>query len=542
MKDFIKYFTGLTRNYGVCKTDEGYVDAETGKKKFKHEWSQTKITDQDYEDHIKGIKSIGIQPCTDESTARFGAIDVDKYPIDREFYLKTIQEKNLPLIPVLSKSGGLHLYVFTTEFVKAIEIRQFLEQMLYVFKLSIQTEVFPKQTSLQSSDGGKTNGNFINLPYNGDDRRALSPDGTEMSLDMFLKCIELNSVTKKQLKDIQDNIIYEEIKGSGEEFKDGPPCLGILTKDIMEDNRDRFLYNYMVFAKKKYPDDWKGKIVEAARNYFKFDSKWTDDHVKFKIKGWDNEKTKGYQCTGELLKPHCLKSVCVKRKHGVLSDKKETWPRMFALQKINYKPTPEWKFTVENPNGQTAQIHAKDIYKLESQKALRALLMEQAFITPPNIKGNEFLEVMSVLFDKEKVEIIEPAEGTSPRDILLKYLQKYIYGPKATTYKSFESGKPLLNDKYAWFVYDEFYSDLKTKEWKIDPQRTSYMIKELFESEEPQEKEKKALFNTLKRFPGKDKDNNYFPPIKVLRVPLYLFEERKNVNEILDYEDEEDII
>ena len=34
MKDFIKYFTGLTRNYGVCKINEGYVDPETGKKKI----------------------------------------------------------------------------------------------------------------------------------------------------------------------------------------------------------------------------------------------------------------------------------------------------------------------------------------------------------------------------------------------------------------------------------------------------------------------------------------------------------------------------
>ena len=540
MKDFIKYFTGLTRNYGVCKTNEGYVDPETGKKKFKHEWSQVKITDQDYEDHLKGIKSIGVQPCTDEGTARFGAIDVDKYPIDREFYLRIIQERSLPIIPVLSKSGGLHLYVFTTEFVKAIEIRQFLEQMLYLFKLSIQTEIFPKQTSLQSSDDTKkTNGNFINLPYNGDDRRALSPNGTEMSLNMFLKCVELNAVSKKQLKDIQEKIVQNELKGSGEEFADGPPCLGMLTKEIMTDNRDRFLYNYMVFAKKKYPDDWKDKIIEAANKYFKFDLKWTDDHVKYKIKVWDNEKTKGYQCNGELLKPNCIKSVCLKRKYGVLSDNKETWPRMFALQKINYQPTPEWKFTVERKDGETAQIHAKDIYKLESQKALRALLMEQAFLVPPNIKGNEFVTVMEALFDKEKVEIIEPAEGTSPKDILLKHLEKYIYGPKATTNKSFESGKPLIDEKYAWFVYDEFYSDLKTKEWKTDPQRTSYMIRQLFESED---QEKKALFNKAKRFPGKDKDNNYFSPVKVLRIPLYLFEEKKDVQEIIEFEDEEDIV
>ena len=540
MKDFIKYFTGLTRNYGVCKTDQGYVDPETGKKKFKHEWSSIRVTDEDYEQHLKGNKSIGIQPCTDDGLARFGAIDVDKYPIDREFYLKTIQEKNLPIIPILSKSGGLHLYVFTAEFVKAIEIRQFLEQMLYVFKLSIKTEIFPKQTNLRSSDeeGNKTNGNFINLPYNGDERKALSPDGTEMSLDLFLKCVELNAVSKKQLKDIQEKIISDELKGSGEEFVDGPPCLGVLTKEIMTDNRDRFLYNYMVFAKKKYPDTWKDKIVEAARNYFKFDSKWTDDHVKSKIKSWEKE-TKGYQCNGELLSPVCVKPVCLKRKFGVLSDDKPSWPRIYALQKINYKPTPEWNFTVERDDGETIQVHAKDVYKLESQKALRALLMEQAFIVPPNIKGNDFIEIMKMLFDKEKVETIEPAAGTSPTDMLKKHLEKYIYGPKATTYKSFESGKPLTDDQYAWFVYDEFYAELKTREWKIDPQRTSYMIKELFKSES---KDQKALFNKPKRFPGKNSNGEYFPPIKVLRIPLYIFEERKNIKEIIDFEDEDEII
>ena len=71
-----------------------------------------------------------------------------------------------------------------------------------------------------------------------------------MSLDMFLKCIELNAVSRKQLKDIQDKIIEDELQGSGQEFEDGPPCLGVLTKEIMTDDRDRFLYNYMVFAKK----------------------------------------------------------------------------------------------------------------------------------------------------------------------------------------------------------------------------------------------------------------------------------------------------
>jgi hypothetical protein len=165
--------------------------------------------------------------------------------------------------------------------------------------------------------------------------------------------------------------------------------------------------------------------------------------------------------------------------------------------------------------------------------------MEQAFVVSPNVKGNEFIEIMRALFDKEKVEIIEPAEGTSPTDVLQKHLHKYIYGPRATTYKSFESGKPFIDNQYAWFVYDEFYADLKTKEWKIDPQRTSYMIREIFKSEN---KDKKALFNKPKRFPGKNSNGDYFPPIKALRIPLYLFEEKKDVKEIVEFEDEEDIL
>ena len=164
MKEYIEYFTGLQRSYGVCKVDDGHIDEVTGKKKWKHEWAKSPVTDQDYEDHIKGIRSIGIQPCTDDGMARFGAIDVDKYPIDKKFYLDVIQDKNLPIIPVLSKSGGLHLYVFTTRWVKAKEIRNFLEDLLFTFKLPASTEIFPKQTQLISSDGTVSNGNFINLP------------------------------------------------------------------------------------------------------------------------------------------------------------------------------------------------------------------------------------------------------------------------------------------------------------------------------------------------------------------------------------------
>ena len=79
----------------------------------------------------------------------------------------------------------------------------------------------------------------------------------------------------------------------------------------MTDGRDRFLYNYMVFAKKKFPDNWKEKIIEAARKYFTLDMNWTDIHVNQKIKSWSKE-TKGHTCSDPLLASVCVKSVCVK--------------------------------------------------------------------------------------------------------------------------------------------------------------------------------------------------------------------------------------
>ncbi len=263
MNDFIKCFTGLQRNFGFCNISNGYKDPNTGKIKFNagdYGWSGKSITQFDYKQHLDGTKSIGIQPCDDNGLACFGAIDIDPKiykDLDIKKYLDTIQEKELPLIPIKSKSGGLHLYLFTKEFVKAKVIRDFLEQVLFLFKLPITTEIFPKQTKLGSdTNGNKVNGNFINLPYfNKSERVALDPSGKEMPLDLFLKVVQINKADIEKLQNVSNDLIRKELTGGAEEFKDGPPCLEILSKNKMTDGRDRFLYNYMVFAKKKYPDN-----------------------------------------------------------------------------------------------------------------------------------------------------------------------------------------------------------------------------------------------------------------------------------------------
>jgi hypothetical protein len=550
MNDFIKCFTGLQRNFGFCNISNGYTDPNTGKIKFNagdYGWSGKPITEDDYRLHLHGKKSIGIQPCDDNGLACFGAIDIDPKiykDLDIKKYLDIIQEKELPLIPIKSKSGGLHLYLFTKEFVKAKVIRDFLEQVLFLFKLPITTEIFPKQTKLGSdTNGNKVNGNFINLPYfNKSERVALDPSGKEMPLDLFLKVVEINKTDIEKLENISNDLIKKELTGGAEEFKDGPPCLEILSKNKMTDGRDRFLYNYMVMAKKKYPDNWGKMVLKAGRNYFEFDQIWTDDYIEKKIKHWEKQE-KGHTCHDDLLAPVCIKSECVKRKFGIISDKKINWPLMTNLIKVDFKPDPEYYFTVEREDGETVQVHAKDVNKIKDQQELRGLIMAQADFPPPPIKGMDFFEIQKALFST--IDTVQPAPGTTPMEILKKHLKDYIHSTEATSHNSFKSGNVLKDDTYAYFVYDEFFNDLKDNEWKKDSSRTSYMIEKMFEKEK--DHMPKPQFGKKKRFPGKDKKTDKpYPGVNGCAViPLYLFkkdEDDADIVELAEFKKPEEIV
>src|SRR6056300_86148 len=271
MQEFINIFSGLKRNYGFCNVQNGKTDPATGKKYFDkgdYGWRKKPITDEDYIEHLKGKVSIGIQPCDDNDEAVFGAIDIDPRnysTFSPQKYLEIIDKKQLPLIPVKSKSGGLHLYVFAKEKVKASDIREFLEDMLFILGLPPNTEVYPKQTTLKSegSDGNRSVGSFINIPYfKKKDRVAIFTNGEDMDFDTFMKVVKLNAKSQKELNEIRNGKISDALVGESDEFKDGPPCLSVIcgqleqgsysdpdqggAHDKLQDGRDEFLYNMMV--------------------------------------------------------------------------------------------------------------------------------------------------------------------------------------------------------------------------------------------------------------------------------------------------------
>ena len=77
------------------------------------------VTDLLWQNHLNGIEpGLGIVPINEDNECRWGCIDVDQYTLD---YKKIINKlpMGIPLHVCRSKSGGAHIFLFTTDFVPA---------------------------------------------------------------------------------------------------------------------------------------------------------------------------------------------------------------------------------------------------------------------------------------------------------------------------------------------------------------------------------------------------------------------------------------
>ena len=154
---YIQIFNGYRGAYGVANIKNAYRDPESGKLRLKpgdYRWNYEELTDQVYLDHLNGVKSIGMQPCNEEGETKFGIIDIDpsNYEnFDKKFVIDKIQEYKLPLIPILSKSKGLHLYIFMRKFVDAAILKSFLSNLLPLFKLKRGRRLLKKDFNVDAS-------------------------------------------------------------------------------------------------------------------------------------------------------------------------------------------------------------------------------------------------------------------------------------------------------------------------------------------------------------------------------------------------------
>ena len=527
-KRYIKFFDGYRNAYGLADFEhqEAKVDPESGKKKPVYRWNYEPLTEAIYEAHLNGKLSIGIQPCNENSEARLGVIDIDPKDYDdfnKKFFIDIIQDFDLPLIPIESKSGGLHLCLFMDQFTDAKALKSFLTNLLPLFKLKPNNEIFPKQTELtRDEETGKLKpGQFINLPYYGNKRRALNIDGTPFAIDKFLEVVEANLVSKGQLEIITANIDKKIYEGTDADLMDGPPCLADISKISNKegfDGKDRFMYNYHVFAKMKYPDGWEQKVKNAPVKFFeeRHANAWDDKILNAKLKSW-KRSDKGYTCTQRPLSDFCKKGICVKKRFGVLAGSKGSYPVLTNLRKIEIFEEPEYEFDVTKPDGiATATVFCRSIEHLNDQRKRRNAIAKAAGFLPPLIKGDEEQKVMEELYKTQTK--VQPPIGTSPREKLHDVLHAKINGPRAANDAAFKSGSALIEGEYAFFKFEKFYDRLKAKDWKYKEEKTGRIMQHTY-------RECEIQFLEQKRFPTTEKGKHNSSTKNVVQINIKSFEQ-----------------
>lgn len=173
---FMRLFSGLDTAYG---TGEG-------------RWIKEPPTIKEFEDHLAGKgPGLGIAPLRTDATVSFAAIDLD----EPDFETARTLESLLPGTGFIerSRSGNAHIFVFFSEPIEAWVPRGIMRECCAAVGKR-HVEVFPKQDKLRIGMVG----NYINLPYHGNERLVFHLDAWDtpehnpfMPLQNFIRAAEV---------------------------------------------------------------------------------------------------------------------------------------------------------------------------------------------------------------------------------------------------------------------------------------------------------------------------------------------------------------
>tara|TARA_R110002050_G_scaffold181758_1_gene315249 strand:- start:3166 stop:4677 length:1512 start_codon:yes stop_codon:yes gene_type:complete len=464
MKKFIEIFTGLERAHGCTYVEKKNTDGT--KVKGQSFVKRQHVDEELWSNHLKGIEpSLGIIPINEENKCRWGCIDIDSYAgFDHKKLIIQIKKFKLPLITFRSKSGGAHIFLFTTVPVDAELIRKKLVSIGSILGFG-SSEVFPKQIELKSKDD---TGNFLNLPYfnaTNTTRYAFLENGEAASIDGFFGLYERNKLTPEQLEKLI-------IKRTESELSDGPPCMETLAAEgISEGGRDNALFHYTVYAKKKWPSEWKNKIILFNEKVMKPP---LDDASVERIKEQHDKKEWGYKCKDEPMCSFCDKELCRTRKYGIGG--MALFPVLSDLQKIEL----DEPYYYVNVDGQRVKLD--NVETLLEQRLFQRAVAKQIDKRPPRISPKEFGQYTDLLL--AGIEKVPAPAGSSKIDQLQEHLEEFCTNRSSTTTtkEDISRGNVYTSEGKHYFIFSKFfYGFLQKRKWDEKSQVTQQMLKDHFD-------------------------------------------------------------
>ena len=396
-------FLGLERAYGIYEITGSKNTAKGVKKDGRGRTVQEPMTVDLWQQHLEGNKSIGVIPLRDDENCKWGCIDIDEYPIDIKNIIKQVEEMNLPLIPCSTKSGGVHLFLFTKEPVPAIKVQSKLEEIAAAMGRT-GDEIFPKQ--YQWSDQlpkERQTGNWLNMPYfAGEDttRYGLDKEANSLSVDEFIEAVEKKSITEKKLDEIvpvkksRRKLIA---KDTDDIWNQAPPCLvHMKLNGVPEGCRNVALFSYGVFFKKVHPEseEWKDKLHETNKKVCS--RPLSHSEITALIQSLETSDYK-YQCSQPPLVDFCQSGICVTRRFGI--DASERDPVFGGLRKYLTDP-PLWHLDMD---GQTIVLETKQLHNFSM---FQQRCMEVLNVCPPDMKKIDWVaRLNNLLQDVQEVDM-----------------------------------------------------------------------------------------------------------------------------------------
>jgi hypothetical protein len=426
---FAALYAGLDRAYGVSKVKGRTTAGE--KVEASCRTVIEPVTLALYEKHLRGDTGLGIVPIDDAGTSSFGAIDIDEYDgLDHGALVKKLAEKNLPGVVCKSKSGGAHVYFFFSSGVSSAALRVSLQAIAAAMGWP-GVEIFPKQAALSSS---ADSGNWINLPYFGDDRLALGADGQELSLAEFL------DYAATRMTDDLDDLGLSLPKATA--YADGPPCLQQLSvAGVPKGARNNALLSMGVYAQKKYPEDWREVLDAYNRDHMA--EPMPSSEVAAITKSLE-KKQYGYKCSDQPLVDVCQSSVCLSRKYGIQPGSGDgAGVQIESISMLNTDP-PIWFVQVENAR---VEVSTDELF---DQHRFRKKVYEKTRIMPTRMKVAKWEDMIRA----KDVKLIDAPPEASPKGRLLELFNEWLtVHPVGAQRSELLLGKPTRVKEYPGWVY-----------------------------------------------------------------------------------------
>lgn len=429
------------------------VTSDKGKQQVQCDTVREPLTVALWMKHLAGSDHLGVVPIMDDTTVCWGAIDIDSY---KDFDLIKLADHvarlELPLIVCRTKSGGGHLYCFTSEQVSAELMRGKLMEWAIALGYS-GSEVFPKQTRL----AGLTDvGNWINMPYQGGDDtvRYAVAGNKRLNCMEFLDLAQLMALDKDSLKAANPNAVSQY----HEEFLEAPPCLSSLAmRGFGEGSRNNALFNIAVYLQKRYGEDWESHIDSYNRKFMV--PPLPSKEVQMVVAGIKKKKY-FYKCNDQPIVSVCNKQICLTKAYGIGGGSSDPGVVFGALQKVMTEP-PIWILSVDGANIELTTQELRD------QSRLGSKCMEVLNKYPRPIKGTDFADMIRSKL--ESVEIIPAPEEATLSGQVMVWLEEYCTGrAQARNKEELLLKKPWTDKGMVYFSALAFKSFLSQQRILID--------------------------------------------------------------------------